>query len=64
MQFIAKCCIIKKVKIFIFAVTTDKTYGRKRMYHIIANPKAGDKKVARLLKRTLQLLTKAGAEYT
>lgn len=52
------------MKIFIFAVTTDKTYGRKRMYHIIANPKAGDKKVARLLKRTLQLLTKAGAEYT
>jgi YegS/Rv2252/BmrU family lipid kinase len=34
------------------------------MYHIIANPKAGDKKVARLLKRTLKLLKKAGAEYT
>lgn len=33
------------------------------MYHIIANPKAGDKKVARLLKRTLKLLDNAGAEY-
>ncbi len=33
------------------------------MYHIIANPKAGDKKVARLLKRTLKLLDDAGAEY-
>ena len=34
------------------------------MYHIIANPKAGDRKVARLLKHTLKLLDKAGAEYT
>lgn len=34
------------------------------MYHIIANPKAGDKKVARLLKHTLRLLKAAGAEYT
>lgn len=34
------------------------------MYHIIANPKAGDRKVARLLKHTLKLLEKAGEEYT
>ena len=33
------------------------------MYHIIANPKAGDKKVAKLLKRTLKLLEDAGVEY-
>ncbi len=33
------------------------------MYHIIANPKAGDKKVKRLLKRTLKLLDDAGVEY-
>lgn len=33
------------------------------MYHIIANPKAGDKKVAKLLKRTLKLLDEAGVEY-
>ena len=34
------------------------------MYHIIANPKAGDRKVARLLKHTLRLLEQAGVEYT
>lgn len=34
------------------------------MYHIIANPKAGDRKVARLLKHTLKFMEKAGAEYT
>lgn len=33
------------------------------MYHIIANPKAGDKKVARVLKRTLKMLEQAGVEY-
>ena len=34
------------------------------MYHIIANPKAGDRKVARVLKHTLRLLEQAGVEYT
>jgi len=33
------------------------------MYHIIANPKAGDRKVKRLLKHTLRLMDKAGVEY-
>ena len=33
------------------------------MYHIIANPKAGDKKVARLLRKTLKLMDEAGVEY-
>ena len=33
------------------------------MYHIIANPKAGDRKVARVLKKTLKMMDEAGVEY-
>ena len=33
------------------------------MYHLIANPKAGNKKVEKLLKATLKMFDDAGAEY-
>lgn len=72
MQLFLKCYIIEKneigkflrfwCKCVFFCEKENKGKG-KIMYHIIANPTAGSKKVVRTLKKVKGLLDKRGVEY-